>query len=348
MHYCTLHHGWGRSKNRMITTSLFKPAWWLPNGHLQTLWSSLKSRAYEVEKKREKIATPDGDFLHLDWSGSGHGPIVLILHGLAGSSDSNYIIGLQCAINNFGWRSVAINFRGCSGTPNLTTRGYHSGETEDIALVYNLIKQREPDTPLMAVGFSLGANVLLKWLGQTRQVDLIAAVAVSVPFLLGRCADRMDTGFSRIYQHKLISELKTYLHNKIENFQSLAMHDKAEYLEQLADLNSINNFWLFDHHITAPLHGFASGKDYYHRSSCRQYLSSIDRPTLIIQAKDDPFMTPDVIPSEEELSPSVTLELSQQGGHVGFVQGHNPFQPKYWLDIRITQWLKQTTALQVL
>ncbi len=325
----------------MITTSLYRPAWWLPHAHMQTLWSTLKSRGRNINQHRERIATPDGDFLDLDWTGSGDGPIVIILHGLTGSSDSTYVKGLQRSIDDLGWRTVTLNFRGCSGSPNLTIRSYHSGETEDIAYVYQHVNELEPDTPLMAVGYSLGGNVLLKWLGQNKHLGLFAAVAVSVPFRLDNCADRMDRGFSKIYQRQLITELKEYLQEKIDYFASLGKVDEAEHLKNIANLNNINNFWQFDHLITAPLHGFTSGMDYYQRSSCRQYLAEIQLPTLIIQAKDDPFMTLEGFPKASELSPTTTLELSERGGHVGFVEGDSPVKHGCWLDKRIPEWLVQ-------
>ena len=325
----------------MIIKSTFKPAWWLPHAHLQTLWSSFSQRGKGLQRRRERVQTADGDFLDLDWCGTGNTPLVILLHGLSGSSASTYILGLQDAIDKQGWRSVALNFRGCSGTPNQIARSYHSGETEDIHFVYHLLRKREPSSPFMAVGYSLGGNVLLKWLGEGRELDLLAAVAVSVPFRLDNCADRMRQGFSRIYQRQLVDELLGSVEHKKIYLDGMGRYEEAERLKALGKLQDVRDFWQFDGRITAPLYGFASAKHYYDHSSSRGYLAKIDVPTLILQAEDDPFMTTEGFPQEFELSDCTTLELSSQGGHVGFVGGNIPLRPQYWLDRRIPEWLKE-------
>ncbi len=324
----------------MFTKSAFKSAWWLPHAHLQTLWSSFSSRGIGLQRRRERAQTADGDFLDLDWYGTNNGPLVILLHGLSGSSASTYILGLQDAIHKLGWRSVALNFRGCSGTPNQTARWYHSGETEDIHFLYQLLRKREPRTPLMAVGYSLGGNVLLKWLGEGMELDLVGAVAVSVPFRLDNSADRMGQGFSRIYQRQLVDELLRAIENKKTYLEEIGRYEEAECIKELGKLQDVRDFWQFDGRITAPLHGFTSAQDYYDRSSSRVYLSNIRVATLIIQAEDDPFMTREGFPQESELSDCTTLELSREGGHVGFVGGNTPLRPQYWLDRRIPQWLE--------
>ncbi len=324
----------------MFTKSAFKSAWWLPHAHLQTLWPRNSSRGIGLQRRRERVQTADGDFLDLDWYGPNNGPLVILLHGLSGSSASAYILGLQDAINKLGWRSVALNFRGCSGSPNQKARSYHSGETEDIHFLCQLLRKREPRTPLMAVGFSLGGNVLLKWLGEGREIDLVGAVAVSVPFRLDNSADRMGQGFSRIYQRRLINELLRSVENKKNYLEEIGRYEEAEYLKELGRLQDVLNFRQFDERITAPLHGFTSAQNFYDLSSSREYLPNIRVPTLIIQAEDDPFMTTAGFPLESELSDCTTLELSREGGHVGFVGGNTPLRPHYWLDQRIPQWLE--------
>jgi predicted alpha/beta-fold hydrolase len=184
--------------------------------------------------------------------------------------------------------------------------------------------------------------VLLKWLGeQGKQLDLFAAVAVSVPLLLNVCATKLDKGFSKLYRANLLRDLKHYVSAKQQHLEKLGATQEANKIKQLGDLTDINSFWQYDDLVVAKLHGFANADDYYQQSSARQFLKTIAIPTLVIQAFDDPFMTPDVLPRLDELSPAVQLEITQGGGHVGFVAGKNPFKPIYWLERRILMFLKQ-------
>jgi predicted alpha/beta-fold hydrolase len=295
--------------------------------------------------RRERLTTPDDDFLDLDFCGTGTQPLVILLHGLTGSSQSGYIKGLQHRLIALGLRSVAVNFRGCSGQPNNRARCYHSGETEDIQHIYQVLRQREPHTPMAAIGFSLGGNVLLKWLGeQQNQLDLFAAVAVSVPMLLNICATRLDSGFSKLYCLKLLNELKSYMNNKLRHLNAIEHTSDAEKITALGDLSAIDSFWQYDDIVVAQLHGFEDVHDYYRRSSSRQYLQSIHVTTLIIQSGDDPFMSLEVLPAINEMSSSVQLEVSTHGGHVGFVSGQNPLKPTYWLEQRIPEFLLSNLA----
>ncbi len=318
----------------------FQPAWWWRNPHLQTLYPALFRKGIPLERIRERLITPDQDFLDLDWHEDPDKPLVILLHGLSGSSESGYILGLQQALRSCGFASVALNFRGCSGFPNWKARCYHSGETEDIAFVYETIRQRFPKRPIAAVGFSLGGNVLLKWLGeQGDALSLFAAVAVSVPLVLSECASRLDKGFSRIYRRYLLDELKHYIEQKQAFLQSQGFNDEADRLRQLGDLSDITSFWQYDERVVARLHGFRDAADYYQRSSSRQFLGAIRLPTLLIQAHDDPFMTPAVLPQGHELAPQVAMEVHNWGGHVGFVNGQTPHDKTYWLDKRIPVYL---------
>ncbi len=323
--------------------STFKPAWWLNNRHLQTIYPALFRKNSESKGKwRERFITPDNDFFDVDWSGDSSHPIAILIHGLSGSSSSGYITGLEQSLTKQGFRTAALNFRGCSGESNNLARCYHSGETEDIHFLYQSIKQREPETSIAVVGFSLGGNVLLKWLGeQTDKVSLFAAVAVSVPLVLSICATKLDSGLSKIYRHSLISELKEYLAIKHSHLHSIGQLEELDKLTELGDLSQVKSFWQYDDRVVAPLHGYKDVHDYYEKSSSRQFLRHIANPTLLIQAKDDPFMTSQVIPNRHETSSLVELEITEGGGHVGFVSGNNPFKPDYWLDNRISQYLKQ-------
>ncbi|MGY6274102.1 hydrolase [Methylomonas sp. MgM2] len=320
----------------------FKPVWWLKNPHLQTLYPTLMRKASPLKRQRERIFTPDHDFLDLDWYGNDKRHIVILLHGLTGSSRSSYILGLQYALNQYGFSSVAINFRGCSGESNLRARCYHSGETEDVAFVYKIVRQRYPKSALAAAGFSLGGNVLLKWLGeQGRELNLFAAAAVSVPLVLSECANKLDQGFSRIYRKYLLDELKRYMRNKQYALEQNGLLAEARKISALGDLSAIRSFWQYDDQVVARLHGFKDVDDYYTRSSSRQFLASIQLPTLLIQARDDPFMTEAILPNASELAPKVDLEIYDCGGHVGFVGSRRLSRIHYWLDQRVPQYLSE-------
>ncbi len=327
----------------MQIDTTFKPAWWLKNAHLQSIFPFLFRRFQNhTDTWRERLTTPDSDFIDIDFYGKGNQPLVILLHGLTGSSQSSYIKGLQQSLYQQGFRSVALNFRGCSGAANNTAKCYHSGETQDIHFLYQTLRQREPDTAIAAIGFSLGGNVLLKWLGeQGKNLSLFCACAVSVPLVLSECATRLDSGFSRVYRNCLIGELKQYLRFKLKHLVDEEFVQEANKISQLGGLSSIKSFWQYDDQVIAKLYGFLSADDYYKKSSSRYFLSTIEIPTLLIQAQDDPFMTQAVIPNKRELSESVTMEITESGGHVGFISGNNPFKPIYWLDQRIPGFIKQ-------
>ncbi len=316
----------------MIINSTFKPAWWLSNPHLQTIWPVFTRRQFQMAIRRERIELSDGDFLDLDWVGGTQGPIIIVLHGLGGSINSPYAQGILTQIAQAGWRGVLMHFRGCSGEPNRLARFYHSGETGDLDYIVNLLQQREPQTQLAAIGYSLGGSVLLKWLFETRQRNpLDCAVAVSVPFDLAKSANHMSVGVSRLYQWWLLSQLRENVRTKFS--------DRAAPFD-LNDIDKCRDFWTFDDVITAPLHGFRDAKDYYKHSSARQYLGDIKTKTLIVHSIDDPFMSRDTIPLANELSASTILELCNGGGHVGFISGNIPSEGNYWLDQRIIGFLQ--------
>jgi predicted alpha/beta-fold hydrolase len=309
----------------------FQPAWWCRNPHLQTMWPVFFRRHPRPALRRERLELPDGDFLDLDWTLNTGGPIVILLHGLEGSSRSHYARAMLAALPRHGYRAVLMHFRGCSGEPNRLARAYHSGETGDLDHLVRTLRSREPDTALAAIGYSLGGNVLLKWLGeQGPQAGVRAAVAVSVPFLLHDSVQHMNRGFARVYQWKLVKSLKTSVRRKARRLAPPV---------PLIELDRIRDFLDFDDHVTGPLHGFRGALHYYTASSSRQYLGRIRIPTLLVHAEDDPFMPASVIPRPDELPPSVTLDLHRHGGHVGFFTGQ-PWRPRYWLEERIPAWLE--------
>jgi len=307
-----------------VITSGFSPPWWLRNPHLQTFWPVLFRRQPPLSHRPERLELPDGDFVDLCWTGPDHGPLVIVLHGLQGSIRSPYAVGILRALAAHGIRGVLMHFRGCSGQPNRLARGYHSGETGDLRFLLSTLRQREPETPFAAIGYSLGGNVLLKYLGEAgAETPLRAGVAVSVPLVLRTASDRLGEGLSRIYDRYLLRALLAGAKRKAPLLQAAGLD-----VEAVLGSQSIR---AFDEHLTAPLHGFVDASDYYTRCSSRSFLKTIRRPTLILHAADDPFMRPEVVPDASELSASVTLELSSGGGHVGFVSGPG----RYWLEERI-------------
>ncbi len=311
----------------------FQPAWWCRSPHAQTLWARLARRLPDVMLWRERLELPDGDFIDLDWTEKDSGPIVIILHGLEGSSESPYARGLLRALEQRGWRGVVMHFRGCSGEPNRLPRSYHSGDIGDLAFFVDTLQRRAPHTPLAVVGFSLGGNVLLKWLGKTGvTLPIRAAVAVSVPYVLSDAAARLQRGFSRLYQWQLLRSLRRTVAEK---------RRRMDLPLKIRSLSALKSFRDFDEYVTAPLHGFDSANHYYTVSSSRQYLRGITTPTLLLHASDDPFMTRSAIPRPDEVSETVTLEVSSHGGHVGFVAGAWPWRPRYWLEERIPTYLAQ-------
>jgi predicted alpha/beta-fold hydrolase len=315
----------------MITTSAFRPAWWLPGPHLQTLYPSLFRRRIIPPLSRQRLELPDGDFIDIDWTGPADGRPVLVLHGLEGSLESHYAGALLARLAGAGLHAGLLYFRGRSGEPNRLPRSYHSGDTADLDHVVTTLRETRPQLPVALVGFSLGGNVLLKWLGERGSAaPASTAVAVSVPFDLDRAARRLERGFSRIYRNHLLAKLRQTV------IMKAAQHRPPVPLE---DLSRLRSFHAFDDAITAPLHGFAGVDDYYSRSSSGRYLAAIRVPTLILQARDDPFLPPEALPAGQDLGPAVTLELSEHGGHAGFVAGRNPFAPVYWLEQRILEHL---------
>jgi uncharacterized protein len=269
---------------------------------------------------------------------------LLVLHGLEGSVRSHYVRGLMALARRMGWGAVVLNFRSCSGEPNLLARFYHSGDTDDLDLIVRLIAEREPQARIGAVGISLGGNVLLKWLGERGEgapKQLKGAVAISTPYDLERCARVLDRGLAKV----------TYTASFMRSFK-LKLRLKARRFPGLVDVPvalRARTFEAYDRAVTAPLHGFADERDYWRRASCRPYLARVRRPTLLISAIDDPFVPPDALPEAAELSPSITAEFSARGGHVGFWEGPIarrwwPRWPRPWAEHRTMEFLSEVMA----
>lgn len=312
-----------------VRESAFRPAWWARGPHMQTLWPSLFRRRPALPLTHERLELDDGDFLDLA-IGGGDGPTVLVVHGLEGDLQSHYAGNLLKALNVAGFRPAFMYLRGRSGEPNRLPRSYHSGASDDLAAALAYLANGPQGSALAAVGFSLGGNMLLKYLGERSHPLVETAVAVSVPFVLRDAMLRLGIGASRIYQRHLIDRLKANYRAKFQRIPSPLD----------VDLDRIRDFFEYDDRITAPLNGFAGAEDYYARCSCRPFLPRIATPTLILHAADDPFMFPYTVPREDELGPGVTLELARHGGHVGFVAGTLPWRPAYWLESRVVDFLR--------
>mgnify|MGYP005989349125 CR=1 FL=1 len=324
----------------MLIKSEFKPAWWMRNRHLQTILPRLYPTPCEFTPVNHDFELHDGDFVEITWSNqpehiNDQQPIVLVLHGLEGSFDSFYAKRMMNSLYLQGWTSVLMHFRGCGKKPNRKAQTYHSGQTADVAEFIQYLKQKHPNNPLYAVGFSLGGNVLAKYVGERTESLLSGAVVISAPLQLDECAKSIGTGFSKIYQKYLVDKLKVSTHEKIDCLQGAEPIPLSK-----QRLDKINTLIEFDDLLTAPVNGFDDAQDYYHKSSGKQFLKSITTPTLIIHAKDDPFMNETVIPKNTEMSDSVQFELSQRGGHVGFLSGSNPLNPEFWLETRSVTFIQ--------
>ncbi len=320
-----------------IISEGFKAPWWAKNCHLQTVWGSLFRRLPALPKmQRNRIELDDGDFIDVDIYPLENRPTLLLLHGLEGSIDSPYIRGMIESAKAKQWQIAVMHFRSCSGEPNRLIRSYNSGVSDDLHLVLERLKQRSINVDYI-VGYSLGGNVLLKWLGeQSDKVSIKAAVAVSVPLMLDICATEIHRGFSRIYETALLRTLRHKTRQKALKFGS----DK---LPKLEDISKLNSFWKFDDQVTAPAHGYKNAEDYYNKASSRQFVKYIKIPTLIIQSKDDPFMNATVLPDMHEIPAEVILETNSHGGHVGFIQGKWPWQAEYYLEQRIPNFLENSS-----
>ncbi len=325
----------------MIIQSQFRPIAGFANAHLQTLLPFILKKTGSKQYRHQTLELDDGDFLDLCWSSEPKQsqPIVVLFHGLEGSVESHYAKTIMPALQQQGWVALLMHFRGCSHRPNRLARSYHSGETQDARYLLAWLKQKYPASPLAAVGISLGGNMLLKLQAEYGDSSpLKVAISVCAPVSLDLCATRLDQGLSRIYQRHLIGRLNKKLYNKVErfDFESLIGLRRNQ-------IKNIKTFWQFDDKVTAPLHGFKDARDYYERCSARQYLKSIKKQTLMIQALDDPFMPSDSMPNETELSEAVDLELSQHGGHIGFVAG-SLHRPVFWLQQRIPEYISTFIA----
>jgi len=326
----------------MARDIIYSPAWWIPGGHLQTLWGKLFRRQTPAPTVLERWDTPDGDFLEIHrLEAERDAPRMLLLHGLEGTVRSHYAQALLNEAGRRGWGADLLIFRSCGSELNLARRFYHSGETSDLGFVLDKIMDQFPASLLALAGVSLGGNVLLKFLGE-RGADLpprlMGAVAISVPFDLARSSRRINSGFSRFYQRFFLNSLRKKAQEKARRFPDLAPQDRIAALRTLED---------FDNLITGPLHGFQDARDYYARSSSLPYLKNIRLPTLLFSAVDDPMLPAEVLDEVREAAmdnPVLEIDFVERGGHAGFITGSVPWRPFYYAEHRVGEFLARQFA----
>lgn len=322
----------------MSDQSSFRPAWWLPGPHLPTVFGKLVRRIPPAHDRVERWATPDDDEVSVAVVDppTPNAPILTVFHGLEGTVRSNYAQGLMHRARAKGWGAAMLIWRSCDGRIPRAPRMYHSGETSDADFFFRQLSLRHPDSPLLATGVSLGANVLLKWLGEPRAdrpANLRAAAAVSTPFDLAAGSRHLEQGFSRVYVWHFVRSLRR------KAMAALGVHPGLPV--DTRRLESSRSFWDFDDAFTAPVHGFAGAADYYARSSSLRFLANVQLPSLLLSAVDDPFLPASVLDEVATIArgnPALRPEFTPQGGHVGWVTG-SPMAPEYYMEGRVVEWL---------
>ena len=303
----------------MARVAAYRSPWWLPGGHLQTIWPVARKGPLP-HYRRERWDTPDGDFIELDWlrAGEPRAPLVVLFHGLEGSSRSHYARTLMNAVTARGWRGVVVHFRGCAGSPNRFARAYHSGDSDEIDWILRRLHVTANGAALFVTGVSLGGNALLKWLGEREHeaASLVtAAASVCAPLDLSISGAALGRGFNLVYARHFLATLK---HKALAKCGDHPGRFDAPRIAQARTLET------FDDAYTAPAHGFAGVGDYWRRASARPWLSAIRCPTLVLNAANDPFVPADALPDPHALPATVTFEYPRGGGHVGFLGGNWP------------------------
>jgi uncharacterized protein len=316
----------------IVTESNYRAPRFCTNPHVQTVMPTIVRKVLGVNYRRERIETPDGDFLDLDWSRVGSRRLVLVLHGLEGDAGRPYMMGMVKALNRRGWDALGLNFRSCSGEPNRKLRMYHSGETEDLNTVISHARASGTYAGIALVGFSLGGNVILKYLGERGSTvpQLIkGAVAISVPCDLKGCSVRMKEFQNRLYLMRFLK----LLHRKIVAKSLIMPEDISD-----AGYEQIRTLEEFDDRYTARFHGFIDANDYYAKASSGPFLKAISVPTLVINASDDPFLADSCFPRAQATeNPHLFLEIPRNGGHVGFLTFNH--DGEYWSETRAASFL---------
>lgn len=313
----------------LITTSSYSPSPIFKSGHLSTIYPTLFRKINPPPFVREQLTTPDGDFLHLDWLKSGNNNMVILCHGLEGNSASKYMLGMANIFSKNAWDVAAMNYRGCSGVPNETVRTYHSGATDDLDLVVQHVENQHYQK-IVLIGFSLGGNLILKYAGEqkyplTSKLDKI--VIFSVPVDLAGSSLELSKMKNWLYTKRFLLKLSDKISDKAERFPELVSPDQMKNVSNLID---------FDNYYTAPIHGFKDAEDYYRQNNSRQFLHQIDIPTLLVNAKNDPFLNGNCYPYEiAEKNEFLFMETPLWGGHVGFVDSGE----FYWSEKRAIEFV---------
>ena len=298
---------------RMEMINAYKRPLWLANKHLETIIPALFRRVPDPGMKRERLELKDGDFLDLDWKRGLGNDLVIICHGMEGSSDRPYIHGMVNALNDLNMHVLAWNYRTCSGEMNRLPRFYHSGATDDLQAVIDHSLAINPSFQISLIGFSLGGNLILKYLGeQGSRLDhrIKGGMAISVPLDLDSCCSVIDQPSQWVYAQRFLKSLLQKVREKEKTLPGTM---------PIADLPKIKSLRSFDDYITGPLHGFTDAADYYRCCNSLQFLPAIQVPVWVVNAKNDPFLAPKCYPSPEQISnPNVHLLYPRHGGHVGF------------------------------
>lgn len=314
----------------------YRAPWLLSNRHLNTIFSARIAARPQPRFRRERWDTPDGDFIDLDFleaDSSGevadrHTPLVVLFHGLEGSSSSAYARSLMWAVRRRGWRGVVAHFRGCSGEPNRLPRAYHAGDSAEADFVLRRLKARALNAPIYAVGVSLGGNVLCKWLGERGEgaLSIVArASAISAPVDLHAAGDALEHGVGKLYTYNFLRTLRRGAETLLRRFPGL-FDEKA--------MKRARTLRAFDDVVTGPIHGFAGVDDYWTRASALPVLKDVRVPLFLLNALDDPFYSEAALPTPAQLSSSITVERPAQGGHVGFARAFGDD----WLSARVLRF----------
>ncbi|QHL87461.1 alpha/beta fold hydrolase [Nibribacter ruber] len=315
----------------LLPASPYRAPFFLFNGHLQTILPSTLRKAPAVSYTRERIDTPDQDFLDLDWSIVGSSTLVVVSHGLEGDTQRPYMKGMVKAANQTGWDALAWNYRSCSGEPNHLLRSYHMGVMEDLHLVIEHALAKHRYETVYLVGFSMGGNLTLNYLSQWADkvpMQVKRAAVFSVPCHMSSACAQLAKPQNRIYMRRFLNTLHQKLKLKAQKFTV-----------DLADYHQIKTFEQFDDRYTAPLHGFKDAADYYARCSSSLHLKHLRLPTLLVNAKNDPFLSPECFPVEQaQQNPNLYLEMPESGGHVGFAESF--FTGIYYSERRAIEFLQ--------
>ncbi len=324
----------------LVTSSYVAPRW-LPGAHLQTIVPARFMRIPAVQYRRERWETHDGDFIDVDFAApeplANAAPLLVLFHGLEGDSQSHYARSTMRWFADRGWRGLVVHFRGCSGEPNRLPRAYHSGDSEEGNWILRTVHARWPNAPLYAVGISLGGNMLAKWAGERGSDASFVAAAASIgsPLDLAAGGAALGRGVNMIYTRMFLATLKGKALAKLQEFPHIARGDT--YLQRL---QASRNLYEFDNEYTAPLHGFRSTEDYWHKASAKPWLRGVRIPYLVLNARNDPFVPAASLPRSQEVSDSVELEQPEHGGHIGYARGPWPGRIDF-IPERLHQFLLQ-------